>query len=293
MYIINKYRKDMPLPKRIFEDILFKIRFAFLYLKNNFKAKSILFYPHYPSKRSTIHKITNHLGYNRTNNPNLKHKLIIHYEMQTFRKARLDAVEILKKTRVINYACDDISKEHVEKIFTQTFGYGTFIDPLTFQGEAVKKNNINAMHDGVIIDCPIDHLEPGYIYQKLINNRYDNNLVEDLRITIINYNPVLCQIKRRPEAARFSRQTSETFLVNPDEAITGTEKQKINQFCTGLCLEFGSLDVLRDRNDKRIYIVDANNTPHGPAKLNKKEARLAVQILADAFEKEYLILSFT
>ena len=66
------------------------------------------------------------------------------------------------------------------------------------------------------------------------------------------------------------------------------EKQKISLFCTNLGLEFGSLDILRDMDEGKIYIVDANNTPHGPAKLSRKEAALAVQILAEIFKKEYL-----
>ena len=29
-------------------------------------------------------------------------------------------------------------------------------------------------------------------------------------------------------------------------------------------IDYGELDILRDNNDGRIYIVDANNTPSGP-----------------------------
>ncbi len=288
MCIINNYRKDMPMPKRLLEDLLFRIRFVYLYFKNNFENKTILFYPHYPSKRSTIHKITRHLGYNRTNNPKLNHEIVLHYEMQTFRKKRQYPTEIKTEMHIINRSCDDISKEHVEKNFQHTFGYGTFIDPLTYQGKAVKKNNINAMHDGEIIHCPIECKEGGYIYQKLINTQIDDNLVEELRITVIKYTPVLCQVKTRPEAVRFSRQIFSTYITNPDQTLSDTEIQKISKFCTNLGLEFGSLDILRDKDDGRIYIVDANNTPHGPKKLTKEDAALAVQILSNAFKKEYL-----
>lgn len=288
MCIINRYRKDMPLPKRLLEDLLFKIRFVVLFFRNNLKNRTILFYPHYPSKKSTIHKITKHLGFNRTNNPGLKHEIIFHYEMQTFRKDRQYPFKTDTKMHIINKACNDISKENVEKNFKSTFGYGTFIDPLTFQGKAVKKSNINAMHDGEIISCPLKQKENGYIYQKLINTLVDNNLVEELRITVIKYNPVLCQVKTRPEAVRFSRQTTSTYISKPVQALSATEIQQINHFCANLGLEFGSLDILRDKDDRRIYIVDANNTPHGPKKLSKKDAALAVQILSDAFAKAYL-----
>ncbi len=288
MYIINKYRSDMPVPKIILEDFRFIVRFIYLYFKNNFKNKTILFYPHYPSKRSTIHKITRYLGYSRTNNPKLQHDVVFHYEMQTFRKERPYPENIDKKKHVINKTCNDISKEHVEEVFQQTFRYGTFIDPLTYQGKAVKKNNINAMHDGEIIHCPVERKEGGYIYQKLINTEIENNQVEELRITVINFRPVLCQVKTRPIAVRFSRQTSSTYITNPDQLLSDTEIEKIKQFCTGLYLEFGSLDILRDKDDGKIYIVDANNTPHGPKNLDKKDAALAVRILSEAFAEEYL-----
>ena len=288
MYFINKYRKDMPLPKRVLEDFLFKLRFVFLYFRNDFKHKTILVYPHFPSKRSTIHKITRYLGYNRTNNPKLKHELILHYEMQTFRKVNHFPFQTEKRIHIINHSCDDISKENVEKVHQQAFGYGIAVDPLTFKGTAVKKNNINALHDGEVIRCPIDHKDSGYIYQKLIDNQTEKGLVKDIRITVINYNPALCQIKLKPVSARFSLQTSRSYLMSIDETFNDEEKQKIKMFCANLGLEFGSLDVLRDRNEGRIYIVDANNTPHGPNKLSKKELRRAVKMLAGVFEKEYL-----
>jgi hypothetical protein len=98
----------------------------------------------------------------------------------------------------------------------------------------------------------------------------------------------LCQIKQRSESARFSRQTSITYLTDPYQAFNDDERKSISQFCIHLGLEFGSLDVLRDKNDGKIYIVDANNTPHGPDKLSKKEKRLAIRILGEAFKNEYL-----
>jgi hypothetical protein len=47
--------------------------------------------------------------------------------------------------------------------------------------------------------------------------------------------------------------------------------------------------VLRDRDDGRTYIIDANNTPTGPSyRLSSAELRRAVNILALAFRDEFL-----
>ena len=48
------------------------------------------------------------------------------------------------KAKAINDRIDDISKTHVAKVFQEVFGYGVDIDPLTYQGKAVQKSDINA-----------------------------------------------------------------------------------------------------------------------------------------------------
>ena len=53
-------------------------------------------------------------------------------------------------------------------------------------------------------------------------------------------------------------------------------------------LEYGDLDILRDNDDGRIYIVDANNTPHGPSQLTKEEKKSALDILTREFKKSFM-----
>ena len=55
-------------------------------------------------------------------------------------------------------------------------------------------------------------------------------------------------------------------------------------FTAAMGLDFGGLDILRDRADGRIYIVDANKTDMGPpSALASNDKLKAMRGLADAF----------
>jgi hypothetical protein len=71
-------------------------------------------------------------------------------------------------------------------------------------------------------------------------------------------------------------------------------------FCQKLGLDYGELDVLRDRIDRQLYIVDANNTPSSrllfeplvlpPEKcvITADERQFALEKMAEFFQKEFL-----
>jgi hypothetical protein len=288
MFIINKYREDMPFPKRLLEDIIFRLRYLRLYLKNKREVKTFLFYPHYPSKRSVLYKILGLTDYNRTNNPELKYDYVINWQHETFRGKIPFLEELNKKKPVINLNCNDISKKYIDSVFKSVFGYCTEINPATYKGICVKKNNINAMHDGKIIECPVNDPDKNYIYQKLINNIYDDKLVQDIRTPVIKGHIPIVYLKRRPIEGRFAREKTTSRIGNPDKIFSDEEKSKIKKYCEKLELEYGDLDILRDNDDGKIYIVDVNNTPHGPSQLSKKEKKLVLEILAREFKKAFM-----
>jgi hypothetical protein len=288
MFVINKYRDDMPFPKRLLEDIIFKIRYIVLFFSNNRKIRTFLFYPQYPSKRSVLHKIVGLLNYNRTNNPEMKFDYVINWQDKTFRKDIPFLNELNKKKHVINLSCNDISKKYIDIVFNSVFGYCTEVDPHTYKGFCVKKNNINALHDGELVECPINNPDDNYIYQKLINNTYGDDLVQDYRTPVIKGNIPIVYLKRRPLSGRFARENTTSRIGDPNEVFSNDEKIKIKEFCEKLNLEFGDLDVLRDNDDRKIYIVDVNNTAHGPSQLTKKEKKRALEILTNEFKKAFL-----
>ena len=62
------------------------------------------------------------------------------------------------------------------------------------------------------------------------------------------------------------------------------EQAKIGDFTQAIGLDFGGLDVLRDRGDGRIYVVDANKTDMGPpSALSAQDKLKAMRGIADAF----------
>ena len=57
---------------------------------------------------------------------------------------------------------------------------------------------------------------------------------------------------------------SATLVKNINKILSIDEAEKIRLFCERMKLDYCELDVLRDKNNGRIYIVDANSTPAGP-----------------------------
>jgi hypothetical protein len=54
-------------------------------------------------------------------------------------------------------------------------------------------------------------------------------------------------------------------------------------------LDYGELDLLRDRGDGRIYVVDVNSTPWGPPNhISEDQSRIAVARMASAFRQAFL-----
>jgi hypothetical protein len=66
--------------------------------------------------------------------------------------------------------------------------------------------------------------------------------------------------------------------------LSKPEQEKIGEFANAMALDFGGLDVLRNRDDGQIYIVDANKTDMGPPSALSGQGKLkAMRGLADAF----------
>lgn len=286
----------MPLPKRVLEDTIFRIKWQLNYYRNGKTNKTILFYPQFPSKTTILHKVFTALHYNITNNPNKGHCLTIYWDDTTFRKPNSLILELGKTNRVVNLNCMDISKSHVDKIFAQTFGYSCLVDCQTYSGPIVKKNEINAFHDGVIVQGPVQR-EDGFVYQKLINNSVDDELTADMRIPVINGIIPLIYIKYKPDDERFGlfkrkhhRQKS-VELHPPEDLLSADEISKLITFCKDFNLDYGELDVLRHKDDGKIYVVDVNNTPTGPPYMNPKDKQAALQKMTEVFVSQYLTLT--
>ncbi len=163
----------------------------------------------------------------------------------------------------INLECADISKSHVARVFEAVFGRTLAVDPQTFDGPYVDKSETNAAHDGRVRTAPTTPV-PGRCYQRLIDTVGPDGMAEDLRCATVGGAIAAVFVKRRPVSRRFENHNAEVRLTTPDAAFSAGERAQITRFCSALCLDWGGLDVLRDRVSGDIWIVDANKTDMGP-----------------------------
>lgn len=184
---------------------------------------------------------------------------------------------------LVNFDCDDVSKTRVSDAWRKVAGYDLAVDPRTFTGPMVEKSELNAAHDGRIIEGPMAPV-PGKTYQRVINNEIEGGLVEDLRCCIVGGTPTVSFRKRRPLARRFLNENAEVILDQPTNCYTRDEIAVIEAFCAELGLDWGGVDVLRDKESGRIYIVDANKTDMGPpVALNLGDKLKGTRRMARAF----------
>ncbi len=275
----------MPLPERLTKDCKHLIKYCRYYLENKFSNKTIFVYPHYPSSGSTLYKIAKCLHYNITNiyQPNLQGA--IYWEYQTLRE-EYHFLESLASQgmQIINLYSRDISKVYVGQVFFKVFGYSINIDPSQYQGKVVEKSDINAMHDGRIIMCPVKKIKENHVYQILIDNSYQDDQVKDIRVPIVKETLDFVYLKYRKIEERFKNTTIQTKLENINQILTEDEISKLNLFCKEVSLDYGELDVLRDKVTGKVFIVDVNNTPQGPpANISKADGKKALGKIAEAF----------
>lgn len=183
----------------------------------------------------------------------------------------------------LNIGCYDIRKSVVSRVFEETFGYELIVDPSVHRGLAVEKSEGNGKHDGRIIACPTT-AKPGMVYQRLIDNTIDGREHVDIRTPIVGGDIPFVYLKRRSSARRFTNDNDRVDLAAADVMLTSEERERIRAFAKAMRLDFGGIDVLRDRSDGRIYIVDVNKTDMGPPSALPSAQKLkAMRGLADAF----------
>lgn len=190
--------------------------------------------------------------------------------------------------KAFNFGCYDISKSKVASVFEQVFGYSLAVDPHKFKGPIAVKSEKNGTHDGYQTAAPLPAKEakdPDMVYQKLIDNSVDDKWAEDMRCPIIGGEIALVFVKRRPLENRFANFNSSVVLHEPDGLLSDTERTKLKQFAAAMKLDSGGMDVLRNKTDGKIYVVDVNKTDMGPpialsiADKSKSVAILTEQLL--------------
>lgn len=238
----------------------------------------VLCHPAMPSFHQVLYKVCAANGYAITGDPDAPRDLAAH-TMKTRGTCALPAGE-----PVLNRDCVDVSKTHVAEVFAQVFGYPLLVDPTTHEGLIVEKSDENSAHDGRVLRGPLDpsQIRPGRVYQRLIDAT-DGEQAIDLRTPLMGGEIPTVIEKRRPVGRRFENFQDDLRLHEPADAFSADERAKLSRLAARLGLDFGEVDALRDR-DGRLYVVDVNNRPAGPAKeLREDLKRHAFDRMAERF----------
>lgn len=279
----NNYRHNMPIAEVVAKDITSASGDILRWIKNGFRLPVILTYPGYPSKKTTIYKIAGELGYRITNKPVKHPDVVLYFDDATFGDSKM-LKSLYPNAKILNETCTDISKKKVDQIHQSVFGYCTIIDPLQYKGRAVQKSDENALHDGAVIECPVKEVKPSSVYQVLIDNEVDENYVMDFRVPVMGEHIPHIYKKYKKKEVRFTNDVSYSELAEVHENFTEEEQKKIIAFAKSMGADFCELDILRNKTDNLIYIIDVNKTPYGPPfGLSEKDRVEAVRRLAGSF----------
>lgn len=308
----------MQFPVRTF--ILHRWSFLFLKLKLfkrvgffkmlSLKKMSLCSFPENPvfnrfplvSNGYSIEKILYLCGFkNISYSPWRKYNLILNWQDTTINEIDIcDYIERshhhtgrnLNETQFINRDVSDISKKTVAKINKEVFGYDLDVDPISYQGKVVKKSDLNGLHDGVIIECPIgpSYYDENSVYNVCVNNINDKNEAVDYRVIYMNGIVDIFYEKTRSSNSRFDTHQSVSKIRETRTEFSEDEISKMTLFCKKLGADYGEMDVLRDRSTGKIYIVDFAKTPFGPLYGFSKSERLkAIEEITVAFINNILL----
>jgi len=190
--------------------------------------------------------------------------------------------------RAFNFGVGDVSKSKVAEVMEAAWGYPLALDPTTHVGEAVEKGEGNGVHDGRVVMCPTARIE-GRAYQRVIKTEGADGWAYDLRTACVGGRPVVVFVKQKPAAARFSIQNTSVVVKAPEEVFSAAELAQLETFLAAMKLDWGGLDVLREHESGRLYVVDVNKTDTGPAVvLSWRDRKKATTLLSDALREMIL-----
>jgi hypothetical protein len=194
---------------------------------------------------------------------------------------------------VVNSRCLDISKQHVNRVHEEVFGYSLQVDPLTYTGAMVQKSNRNGRHDGRVMIGPVACANPESQYQRVVENLQQNEAFQpgtpsltvcDLRLPVFGDDLPFVYLKVRARENRFSNRNTLVSIAETASLFSPQERVLIGNFCQRCGLDYGELDVVRDAVDGRIYILDINKTPLGPPNgLPPEDVRRALAMYETAY----------
>ena len=285
-FFSNHYPDRMPFLERVVKELRFR-KAVKASRRAHGEPQFIVVHPDWPSKRASIMAYAAVLGYVVTN----RMDTVVRCNGDVCIELAFDDRTEKRQARpgVWNGLCSDISKSTLDRHHHEVFGYGLTVDPTTYKGPLLEKSEGNAVHDGQEIQAPLAKTEVrrDKVYQSIIDNRTESGLFEDLRVVVIAGQLPLVYRKRKTEDVRYTNETVEVDLVkSPKSVFSVAEIGKILSISAKMCAEFAELDILRNREDGRIYCVDLNPTPYGPpAGLTAMERNESAMVVSEVIRK--------
>lgn len=212
----------------------------------------ILFYPQKLKGYARVKLICDRGKIPYTQNINKDFDIIFNHDYDVIRDNPV--IEKLKYSYpTINGRLKDVTKTNVDRVFAKVFGYSSLIDPLKFPGRYVRKSEFQGDKSGTILTGK-ETPQEGFVYQKLINNVVNGHRI-DYRVYIINQEIVWIREKWK---TRIIEPGLKKSRPSPD-AFELDQRRKILDFCEVIGLDYGELDILKERD--KLYIVDVNDIP--------------------------------
>lgn len=214
------------------------------------------FTPEAPRYFTLAYKLSLRMGIDIV--PTAEADVVFHWADRTV----LDEPPPTLEPRAVNRGVRDISKAHVGVLHQQIFGYG--LEPDQDASELVEKSDENARHDGRVVARPSG--TPGLVVQRLIDNRLDDAIVRDHRVAVVDGRIGMCAARYRQVEDRFlsGHHNLHAVLHSPGAYFSPSEQAGMIEMVRAIGADWAELDVLRDRNSGRLYVVDVNPTPSGP-----------------------------
>lgn len=240
----------------------------------------------------TLMLISCRLGLRLTTDARARFAAAVHWNDTTRRPQDALLEEIAKTRHVVNLRGNDISKTRVDAVMRDIFGYGLGLDPLTTAGPLLEKSDLNALHDGRIVEGPLATTTPGRVYQRIIRGRRTGDVVEEIRVPVVGHRVPFVYLKHKRADDPLALSIRGTIL-EPSALLAPQEIDALIRLSQALGIDFGELDTMRDDADGRIYVFDANNTPAVRfVGVSAADRRGTVERLAEAFEAAYLAPGF-
>lgn len=238
----------------------------------------ILFYPTIVNEGYKVFLYCKELGIEITNNINDQFNFVFfnHVSHGDSLHPKDKIIDNLKSQfKTFNTDCNNVRKSYVAKIHKEVFGYNADVD----NGfDIIRKSELqSAKKEAFVTEVKDD----GYHYMKFINT-YDKNNYHTLRIPYFNGNiPIIVDIIRN-DPLRRDHKTDILNTILPEDCFTFSELDFIYQFCREFGLDYGELDILRENESGKIYIIDVNDKP-GIGILNESDA--VRKIFIEAFKQ--------